>query len=122
MGLCKWDGAYLFSSRMRSAPTLESAPVGADLIRDNGTLYSVLVFQIDMVTMQTSQTMITREIILKILALAFSIFLLQGCTALVVGAVVGTVATVAVEVVKVPFKVGGAVIDVVSDDDEEEDE
>ena len=73
-----------------------------------------------MVNMQTPQTMIGKIIILKILALVFSIFLLQGCTALVVGAVVGTAATVAVEVVKVPFKVGGAVIDVVSDDEEED--
>ena len=80
----------------------------------------MLVFQIDMVNMQTPQTMIGKIIILKILALVFSIFLLQGCTALVVGAVVGTAATVAVEVVKVPFKVGGAVIDVVSDDEEED--
>ena len=75
-----------------------------------------------MVNMQTSQTMITKVIILKILALAFSIFLLQGCAALVVGAVVGTAATVAIEAAKVPFKVGGAVIDVVSDDDEEDDD
>jgi len=70
--------------------------------------------------MQTSQTMIGNVIILKTLALVFLIFLLQGCTALVVGAVVGTVATVAVEVVKVPFKVGGAVVDVVTDDEEDE--
>jgi len=70
--------------------------------------------------MQTSQTMIGNVIILKTLALVFLIFLLQGCTALVVGAVVGTVATVAVEVVKVPFKVGGAVVDVVTDDEEED--
>jgi uncharacterized lipoprotein YajG len=80
----------------------------------------VLVFQADMVNMQTSQTIIARVLILKILALVFSIFLLQGCAAMVAGAVVGTVATVAVEVVKVPFKVGGAVIDVVSDDEEED--
>ena len=82
----------------------------------------VLVLLIGMVNMQTSKTMITKVIILKILALAFSIFLLQGCTALVVGAVVGTAVTVAVEVAKVPFKVGDAVIDVVSDDDEEDDD
>jgi hypothetical protein len=63
-----------------------------------------------------------RGLFLKTLALVFLIFLLQGCTALVVGAVVGTVATVAVEVVKVPFKVGGAVVDVVSDDDEDEED
>ena len=43
---------------------------------------------------------------------------LNGC----VGAVVGTAVDVAIEVVKVPFKVGGAVIDVVSDDEEEEEE
>jgi len=57
---------------------------------------------------------------LKILALFFSLLFLQGCTAMVVGAVVGTVTTVAIEAAKVPFKVGGAVIDVVSDDEEEE--
>ena len=59
---------------------------------------------------------------MKTLALVLSIFLLQGCTALVVGAVVGTAATVAIEAAKVPFKVGGAVIDVVSDDDEDEED
>ena len=75
-----------------------------------------------MLNMQTLQTIIGKIIILKILALVFSIFLLQGCAAMVAGAVVGTAATVAIEVAKVPFKVGGAVIDVVSDDDEEEDE
>ena len=73
-----------------------------------------------MVNMQTSQTIIARVLILKILALVFSIFLLQGCAAMVAGAVVGTVATVAVEVVKVPFKVGGAVVDVVTDDEDDE--
>ena len=73
-----------------------------------------------MVNMQTSQTIITRVLILKILALVFSIFLLQGCAAMVAGAVVGTVATVAIEVAKVPFKVGGAVIDVATDDEDDE--
>ena len=57
---------------------------------------------------------------MKVLVLVFSIFMLQGCTAMVVGAVVGTAATVAVEVAKVPFKVGGAMIDVVSDDEEDD--
>ena len=38
---------------------------------------------------------------------------LGGCA----GAVVGAVADVAIEVVKVPFKVVGAVIDVATDDD-----
>jgi hypothetical protein len=63
-----------------------------------------------------------RWIFLKTLALVFSVLLLQGCTALVVGAVVGTAATLAIETAKVPFKVGGAVIDVVSDDEEDDDE
>jgi len=86
---------------------------------DINTAYAiVLVFQAAMVNMHGPM----RGVFLKILALVFSLFLLQGCTALVVGAVVGTVATVAIETAKVPFKVGGAVIDVVSDDDEEEDE
>ena len=57
---------------------------------------------------------------LKILLVFFSLMLLQGCAAAVVGAVVGTATTVAVEVVKVPFKVGAAVVDVVSDDEEDE--
>jgi hypothetical protein len=43
---------------------------------------------------------------------------LQGC----VGLIVGTAVDVAVEVVKVPFKVGGAIVDVATDDDEEKDE
>jgi len=38
----------------------------------------------------------------------------SGC----LGAIVGTAADVAVEVVKVPFKVGSAVVDAVSSDDE----
>lgn len=40
---------------------------------------------------------------------------------MVVGTAVGVTTTVAVETVKVPFKVTGAVIDVVSDDNEEDD-
>jgi predicted small secreted protein len=48
-----------------------------------------------------------------LLALLFS---LSGC----IGTVVGAAADVAIEVVKVPFKVGGAVVDAVSGDDEEE--
>ena len=42
---------------------------------------------------------------------------LGGC---VVGAVVGTAVDVGVEVVKVPFKVGKGIYDVVKDDPEEE--
>jgi len=44
--------------------------------------------------------------------------LVQGC----VGTVVGAATDVAIEVVKVPFKVTGAVIDVAADDDEDEDD
>lgn len=50
---------------------------------------------------------------LLLIALLFS---LTGC----VGTVVGTVADAAIEVVKVPFKVGGAIADGFTDDDEEE--
>ena len=70
--------------------------------------------------MKNSLSMVGKVIDLKILLAVFSLLLLQGCTAMVVGAVVGTVTTVAIEAVKVPFKVGGAVIDVVSDDEEDD--
>ncbi len=47
-----------------------------------------------------------------------ALLLLQGCTtAMVVGTVVGTATTVAVETAKVPVKATGAVVDVVTDDD-----
>ncbi len=39
--------------------------------------------------------------------------LLQGC----IGAIIGTTVDVAVEVIKIPVKVGGAVVDVVTGDD-----
>jgi len=56
----------------------------------------------------------------RILILILASLLLQGCmTAMVVGAVVGTAATVAVEAAKVPVKAGGAVVDAVTDDEEE---
>ena len=58
---------------------------------------------------------------MKAFIVIIGVLLLQGCTALVVGTTVGVATTVAVEAVKVPFKVTGAVIDVVSDDDEEDD-
>jgi hypothetical protein len=51
----------------------------------------------------------------KIPLLIILLFSLSGC----VGAVVGTAADLAVEAVKVPFKVGGAIVDAVSDDEEE---
>ncbi len=75
-----------------------------------------------MVNMKNIQRMISKATVLRITGVVFLLLLLQGCAAMVVGAVVGTATTVAIETAKVPFKVGGAVIDVVSDDDEEEDE
>ena len=45
------------------------------------------------------------------------VFSLQaGCA----GVLVGTAVDVAIEVAKVPFKVGGAVIDVITDDDDDD--
>ena len=43
--------------------------------------------------------------------------LLQGC----LGKIVGTTADVAIEVVKVPFKVGGAIVDVARGDGSKKD-
>ena len=51
--------------------------------------------------------------------LLFTITLLASQSACVVGTAVGVVTDVAVETAKVPFKVGGAVVDVVTDDEEE---
>jgi hypothetical protein len=50
---------------------------------------------------------------LKLLPVIVVCMLTSAC----VGTVIGTAVDVAVEVVKVPFKVGGAVIDVVTGDD-----
>ena len=47
------------------------------------------------------------------------ILLALALSACVVGAVVGTAVDVGIEVAKVPFKVGGAVIDVATDDDDD---
>ena len=55
---------------------------------------------------------------LRVLVLALLGLMLSGC----LGAVVGTAVDVTLEVAKVPFKVAGAAIDVVSDDDEEEED
>lgn len=52
---------------------------------------------------------------LMIITLALS---LQGC----VGLLIGAATDAAIETAKIPFKVGGAVIDVVTGDDDEEDE
>ena len=57
---------------------------------------------------------------LKTAAIGLALMTLQGCAAMVVGAAVGTVTTVAVETAKVPFKATGAVIDLVADEDEDE--
>ncbi len=69
--------------------------------------------------MQKSLKETRRGVAVKLLLAAVSLLMLQGCAAMVVGAVVGTATTLAVETAKVPFKVTGAVIDVVSDDDDE---
>jgi hypothetical protein len=53
---------------------------------------------------------------IKILSMLSLVFMLQGCISTIVGTVVDT----AIEVVKVPFKVGGAIIDAASSDKEEE--
>ena len=45
-------------------------------------------------------------------------FTLSGC----LGTLIGVTTDAAIEVAKVPFKVGGAVIDVVSDDDDDDDD
>ncbi len=52
------------------------------------------------------------------LFLIASLLSLAGCA----GTIIGTTVDVAIEVVKIPFKVGGAVVDVMTDDDEDEDE
>jgi hypothetical protein len=54
---------------------------------------------------------------LKYLTLAITLIALQGC----LGTIIGTTADVAIEVVKVPFKVTGAAIDLMTDDDDEDD-
>lgn len=50
--------------------------------------------------------------------LCTALLLLTGC----LGTVVGTAVDVTLEVAKVPFKVAGAVVDVATPDDDEEDE
>ena len=49
---------------------------------------------------------------LKLIVAVLCCSMLQAC----LGTIVGATADVAIEIVKVPFKVGGAVIDVVSGD------
>ncbi|MFT4635849.1 MAG: hypothetical protein ACI854_000303 [Arenicella sp.] len=52
--------------------------------------------------------------ILKLTVNIVFCLMLQGC----LGTIIGTTVDVALEVAKVPFKVGGAVIDIVSGDGE----
>jgi len=49
----------------------------------------------------------------RLFILLFAALALNGCA----GMIVGTAADVAIETAKIPFKVGGAVVDVVTDDD-----
>ena len=58
----------------------------------------------------------------SVVILLLATILLSGCAAMIVGTAVGTATTVAIEAAKVPFKVGGAVVDVVTDDDEDEED
>ena len=57
---------------------------------------------------------------MKVVLMLSMLVVLNGCVATAVGTAVGTVVDVGIEVVKVPFKVGGAIIDGVSGDDQEE--
>jgi hypothetical protein len=54
--------------------------------------------------------------ILRAITLISLMLMLQACVTTIVGAVVDT----AIEVVKIPFKVGGAIIDAASSDKEED--
>ena len=56
----------------------------------------------------------------RVLTVLLATLALQGCTAMVVGAVVGTAATVVVETAKVPVKATGAVVGAVAGDDDDE--
>ena len=58
---------------------------------------------------------------MKIFTPLLVLLMLQGCTSMIVGTAVGTVTTLAIETAKVPFKVAGAAIDVVTDDEDEDD-
>ena len=53
----------------------------------------------------------------KYLTLAITLLALQGC----LGTIVGTAADVAIETAKIPFKVTGAAVDLMTDDDDKKD-
>jgi len=55
----------------------------------------------------------------RTIALLLALLVLQGCTTLVVGTAVGAATSVAVATVKVPFKVAGAAVDAVTDDEDD---
>ncbi len=55
----------------------------------------------------------------KFIVLPGALVLQGGTSARAVGAVVGSAATVAVETAKVPVKANGAVVDVVTDEDDD---
>ena len=59
---------------------------------------------------------------MRTLVFLIALLVLQGCTTMLVGTAAGIVTTVAVETVKVPFKVTGAVIDVATGDNEDEED
>lgn len=56
---------------------------------------------------------------LKWISVVVVLLLLQGCTAMVVGTTVGVVSVAAVETVKLPFRLTGAVIDVATYDEDD---
>jgi hypothetical protein len=67
--------------------------------------------------------MFSNKLTARLLLCAVLILSMSGCAAVMVtGAVVGTAASLAVEVVELPFEVAGATYDLVTDDDEEEDD
>ena len=60
-------------------------------------------------------TQMKNKLLTKLIVVGIVIFGLSGCLGTVVGVVVDTT----IEVVKIPFKVGAAVVDVVTDDDDD---
>ncbi len=67
--------------------------------------------------------MLIRRLLGRVILCLVCLLSVGGCTAIAVtGAVVGTVAAVAVEVVEVPFEVAGAVYDAATDDEDDDDD
>ncbi len=56
---------------------------------------------------------------MKMLTVVGVLLFLQGCTSMVVGTAVGVATTVAVETVKAPVRIAGAVIDAATDDEDD---